>query len=242
MRETGTVVDAAASPAMYDGFAEQFLAHAEAGAYNAYYDRPAVLAMLGGVRDLDILDLGCGPGLYAGELVARGVHRVVGVDASEAMLRLARERVRGPVEFRLQDLQAPMSWASDGEFDAALMPLVLHHLDDRPAALREIARVLRPSGRLVLSTHHPTSDWCRHGGSYFTVEKVRERWQDGWEVAYWRMPLDVICEEFTTSGFLIEHIREPRPSQALRERYPEEAEQLTTVPGFIVFSLVNARS
>jgi SAM-dependent methyltransferase len=157
---------------MYDAFAEDYAAQARDGVFNALYDRPAVLAVLGPVAGLAVLDVGCGPGLYAEELVARGARRVVGVDASSQMISLARQRVTGPVAFHCQDLQRPLSWAADGEFDAAVMPLVIHHLDDRVAALREIARVLRPAGRLVVSTHHPTADWVDHSGSYFTVEKI----------------------------------------------------------------------
>ncbi|MGA4731901.1 class I SAM-dependent methyltransferase [Micromonospora taraxaci] len=225
---------------MYDAFAEEFLEHASDGAYNAYYDRPAVLSVLGSVRDLAVLDLGCGPGLYAESLVAQGARRVVGVDASATMVRLAGERVRGPVEFRRHDLNTPMAWATDGEFDVAVMPLVLPHVDDRAGALREVARLLRPGGRLVISTHHPMDDWRRLGGSYFTVERVRENWNKGWEVAYWRQPLDVTCDEFRKAGFLIERIHEPRPSERMRERYPEVAERLSSCPAFIVFSLVTA--
>jgi SAM-dependent methyltransferase len=223
---------------MYDGFAEEYLAHASDGAFNAYYDRPAVLAVLGAVRGLAVLDMGCGPGLYAQELVARGARRVVGVDGSTEMVRLASQGVDGPVSFHGQDLQAPLVWAGDGEFDVAVMALVIHHLDDRVAVLREVARVLRPGGRLVVSTHHPTGDWVRHGGSYFMVEKIRERWRRGWQVAYWRQPLDVTCEEFVAGGFLIERIHEPRPSAAMHERYPDDAAWLAVNPGFVVFSLV----
>jgi SAM-dependent methyltransferase len=107
---------------MYDGFAEEYLAHASGGAFNAYYDRPAVLEVLGAVDGLAVLDLGCGPGLYAEELIARGAGRVVGVDGSAEMIRLASQRLAGPVEFHCQDLQAPLAWACDGEFDVAVMP------------------------------------------------------------------------------------------------------------------------
>jgi len=191
---------------MYDAFAEEFLEHARSGAYNAYYDRPALRSLLGSVRDLAVLDLGCGPGLYAEQLVARGARRVVGVDASAAMVRLAHARVKGPVQFRQHDLQTPMAWARDGEFDVAVMPLTLHHLDNRVDTLREVGRLLRPGGRLVVSTNHPMSDWLRLGASYFTVEKMRERWNKGWDVTYWRQPLDVTCDEFRNGGFLIERI------------------------------------
>jgi SAM-dependent methyltransferase len=122
------------------------------------------------------------------------------------------------------------------------MPLVLHHLDNRVAVLREVARVLRSGGRLVVSTNHPTSDWLRLGASYFAVEKVHERWNKGWDVAYWRQPLDVTCDEFADAGFLIERVHEPRPSAQLRELYRDAAERLSVAPAFIVFSLVKAAS
>lgn len=225
---------------MFDAFAEDYLDHARDGAYNAHYDRPAVLETLGGVKGLRILDAGCGPGLYARELVAGGAESVVGIDVSPEMVRLATQEVRGSVEFRVHDLARPLDWLGDGSFDAALMALVIHHIDDRVAALREIARVLRPGGCLVVSTHHPTGDWIRQGGSYFAVEKIRETWSRGWRVAYWRQPLEATCAEFATAGFLIEQLREPVPTAALRDRHPDVAEKLSVEPGFVVFRLVKA--
>jgi len=51
----------------------------------------------------------------------------------------------------------------------------------------------------------------REAGSYFTVEKIQERWRRGWDVAYWRQPLELTCNEFTASGFLIERSTVDRP-------------------------------
>jgi len=223
---------------MYDAFAEDYLLHARGSAYNAYYDRPAVLEVLGNVEGLRVLDAGCGPGLYTAELVAHGASHVVGIDGSPEMIRLATEAVKGPVELRVHDLSEPFHWLEDCSFDAAVMALVIHHLDDRVGALCEVARVLRPGGRLVVSTHHPTSDWVRKGGSYFTVEKIRETWSRGWQVAYWRQPLEATCAEFAAAGLSIEQLREPRPSELLHERYPEAAAKLSLEPGFIVFGLI----
>lgn len=223
---------------MFDAFAADFLEAARDGPYNAHYDRPAVLEALGPVQGLRVLDAGCGPGLYVRELVAGGAASVVGIDVSPEMVRLAARDASGPVGFRVHDLARPLDWLEDESFDAALMALVIHHIDDRVAALREIARVLRPGGHLVVSTHHPTSDWVRLGGSYFTVEKIHETWSRGWRVSYWRQPLEATCAEFSAAGFLIEQLREPAPSPALRERYPEVAQKLSIEPGFVVFRLV----
>lgn len=113
----------------------------------------------------------------------------------------------------------------DQSFDAALLALVIHHVDDRVAALRELHRVLRPGAPLVVSTHHPTADWLRLGVSYLTIEAIEETWSRGWRVRYWRLPLTAICSEFAQAGFLIERLVEPRPVHEMAERFPEEYEK-----------------
>jgi hypothetical protein len=70
--------------------------------------------------------------------VARGAAHVLGIDASPAMVDLAAHAVQGPVEFRVHDLAAPLPWLEDGSFDAAVMALVIHHLDDGGADDGEI--------------------------------------------------------------------------------------------------------
>jgi hypothetical protein len=56
----------------YDRMGPGFQQHAADSAYNAHYDRPAVLAALGPVAGRQVLDAACGPGLYLRELLARG--------------------------------------------------------------------------------------------------------------------------------------------------------------------------
>ena len=176
-------------PPLYDGFAEWYERQAEVGPYNALYDRPAVLELLGDVEGHRVLDVGCGPGLYAQELLARGAE-VVSFDESPEMVRLARRRCGDRIDARVHDLRSPLDWLNDERFDAAVMALVIHYLDDRVSALREIHRVLRPGGRLIVSTHHPISDWRIFGGGYFDVERVEDDWHRGQgHVRFWRQPL-----------------------------------------------------
>jgi SAM-dependent methyltransferase len=223
---------------LFDHFAKEYELHASDGAYNALYDRPAVLELLGDVRGQRVLDAGCGPGLYAEELVARGAE-VVGFDQSPEMVRLARRRVGDRLHVRVHDLESPLDWLDDRSFDAALAALVIHHVDDRTGALRELHRVLRPGGRLVVSTHHPTSDWLRLGGSYFAVEPIEEDWHEGrWHVRYWRAPLQRTWEEFTDAGFLIDRLIEPLPQPEMADRFPEDHARLRREPAFIAFRLL----
>ena len=94
-------------------------------------------------------DLGCGTGQLTATL-APFVGRVIAVDASAAMLQAARKRLQGfeNVELRRGELEAlPID---DARLDAATLALVLHHLPEPGQALAEVARVLKPRGRLLI--------------------------------------------------------------------------------------------
>lgn len=97
----------------------------------------------------DVIDVGCGNGVASAELRRRGC-RVVGVDASRALLRIARSKTDAALA--AADVCAlPLP---DERFDALLAVATLHHLpsdDERLVAARELHRVLRPGGRGFLT-------------------------------------------------------------------------------------------
>lgn len=103
-----------------------------------------------------VADLGTGTG-YLLPVLARHFRRVIGVDSSEAMLELAQRRIADE-GLRNVDLRAGFLEAlplAEGEADLAVALLMLHHLADIPAALREVARGLKPGGRLLVVEIHP---------------------------------------------------------------------------------------
>ncbi len=109
-----------------------------------------------------LLDVGCGLGdaalALAADLGATG--EVVGIDASAAMLVVARERAgaaRCPVRFSIGDALALDE--PDGSFDAVRSERTLQWLADPEAAIGEMARVLRPGGRIALID----TDWSTLG-------------------------------------------------------------------------------
>lgn len=105
-----------------------------------------------------VVDLGCGAGYLAGWLAERSTE-VIGVDHSERMLDEARANVAA-AEFRQGELDA-LPLVAD-EVDVAFANLVWHHLPDHDAAAREIHRVVRPGGHVVVSDLMPhESEWMR---------------------------------------------------------------------------------
>jgi SAM-dependent methyltransferase len=96
-----------------------------------------------------VLDVGCGEGWFASELVRAGVS-VVGIDVAQEPLR--RARARDPaLDLRLVDADGP--WPlEDAGFDAVWAGETIEHVADTAGWLSEVRRVLRPGGRLLLST------------------------------------------------------------------------------------------
>jgi ubiquinone/menaquinone biosynthesis C-methylase UbiE len=139
--------------------------HAVEDGYTAWaphYDRPnpaieleepITRGMIAAVPPGDALDAACGTGRHAATLVELG-HRVVGVDTTEAMLAVAREKVPA-ADFRSGRLeQLPVE---DESVDLITCALALTHVERLEPVMREFVRVLRPGGQAILTDIHPVA-------------------------------------------------------------------------------------
>jgi SAM-dependent methyltransferase len=221
----------------YDVLAEAYTASSETSLFNAYYERPAILALAGDVAGRRILDAGCGSGPLFAALRDRGAI-VAGFDSSAGMLEQARRRLGDDADLRVAELGGPLPFP-DAAFDDVIASLVLHYLEDWGPALSELRRVLKPGGRLIASVDHPFAivDLQRAAGQmadYFATYDWTEDWSMGGQTVpmrFWNRPLHAMTDAFTAAGFRISVISEPDPVPEARERFPELAEK----PRFLCF-------
>ncbi len=107
-----------------------------------------------------LLDVGCGTGTFIQRLLSRFPQaRFTGVEPSAGMLRRAREKLAQEPRVRLRQAFAEELPFSDGSFDAVSCLNCLHCFQDAGQAVGQMARVLKPGGRLVVM------DWCRNSWS-----------------------------------------------------------------------------
>lgn len=125
--------------------------------------REAVLAQAYLRPEMHVADVGAGTGFLTAGLAPR-VQRVYALDSSPAMLAVAQHNLRAWDNVVYQVAEATAIPLEDGSLDAIVGNMVLHHCPDPAAALREMARVLRPGGRLVLT------DLDRHEHSWMQQE------------------------------------------------------------------------
>jgi SAM-dependent methyltransferase len=222
----------------YDSFAEAYSAENENNLVNAYYARPAMLALAGDVAGRRILDAGCGSGPLSAALRDRGAV-VTGIDASAGMLALARRRLGADADLHVADLSDRLPFA-DGAFDDVVASLVLHYLEDWGPTLAELRRVLRPGGRLIASVDHPFVAYTFQDPrpDYFATTSYTFDWTfDGQSVPmrFWRKPLHAMTDAFTAAGFRLAVISEPQPDPAARELFPDDFHDLSTKTCFLFF-------
>lgn len=199
--------------------AEAWAAWARAPGHDAFwhFTLPQLLEIVPPPGELTV-DLGCGEGRLDRELRARG-HRVVGVDSSPTLARLAAEH-EDPTTAVLADAVALPIRA--GAADLVVACLSLQDVDDLDGAVREAARVLTPAGRLCVAIVHPLNSSGRFSGdgadAPFVVEHYLEERRysdaierDGLAMTFHSMhrPFEAYVGAFERAGLAVEALREP---------------------------------
>ena len=201
--------------------AAEWTAWARAPNHDAFWSYRASLLAFIGQGAGEALDAGCGEGRVSRVLKDCG-YRVTAIDPVEQLISAAEQAGSADAYKIAAAADLPFKNCS---FDLAVAYNVLMDVEDVPAALKEVRRVLRPSGTLVISIVHPFADRGRFAGPQanapFVLQRSyfgRERFE-GTEVrnglqmhfAGWSQPLESYMAALESAELAVTSLREPVP-------------------------------
>jgi SAM-dependent methyltransferase len=197
---------------------------------NDTLEQPILRELVGELRDLRILDLGCGAATFGRYAFEQGCQAYVGVEASANMVAAARKTLAGTAG-RVE--QAAMeTWPYPvTAFDLVVSSLALQYVAEVEAVFAGVYRALVEGGRFVFSVEHPIITSCDRGwqtpqrqdwivDDYFVVGPRETSWLGGRVIRQHR-PLEDYVGALQEAGFALDRLRESRPQ---RERFTDQAE------------------
>jgi malonyl-CoA O-methyltransferase len=198
-------------------------------------EEPQVDRLLGDVRGLAVLDVGCGTGRHAICLAARGAI-VHALDFSPEMLARARDKAGAAgINFAVHDLSQPLPFPAQA-FDRIVCGLVVDHIADLELLFREMHRVCKQTGCAVVSVMHPA----------MMLRGVQARFHDpasGQEIRPASHPhqLSDYVMAAARAGFAFDHLSEHVVDEALASRL-ERARRYLGWPMLFVMRLTKPQS
>lgn len=211
------------------------------------------LRLLGDVRGLRILDIGCGGGQCAVAFARQGAV-TAGIDVSDAQLEHARQLARDEgvnVAF-VQGVAEDLSFFADASWDVVFSVYAFQYIADMPRCLSECARVLRPGGRLVFSLDHPIRtcffDDEEHESAPYPARSYFDHRPLAWmfgDTSVWMHSYHHTIAEWVDmlarAGFCIQRLLEPPlPLSIIDEQWPQDdpLAVLCNIPSTIIFVAV----
>ncbi|HWR42111.1 class I SAM-dependent methyltransferase [Sporomusa sp.] len=220
----------------YEKMAEYYFEFVDTKPFNAYYERPATISLLPCVKGKKVLDAGCAAGWYSKWLIEQGAE-VTALDFSPNMIEMTKKRVGNKADVVRADLNEPLNFIADRSIDIVLSSLTLHYLKDWNIVMTEFGRILKHSGFLVFSVHHPFMDFIYFNReNYFLTELLEDEWETNKEkvkVQFYRRPLCKIISSVIEAGFTIDKLIEPMPTEKFKELQPKIYKKLTKNPHFL---------
>ncbi len=214
--------------------------------YNELLEMPTTLKMLGDVRDKRILDLGCGPGIYAKILDEKGA-RVKGIDISKELIRIAKKECPNG-EFIVGSAEK-LPYKKE-EFDMVLAALVLDHIENWDLILKEVRRVLKKGGLFIFSEYNPITEslvkerWFFRKfkiiKNYFNEGQYKGKWKEPEneaEITHHHKTYSTIIKTLVRNNFEIIDYEDSYPIKEGKELFIKQYKEASALPKFCTWKL-----
>ncbi len=212
--------------------------------YREHFNNLAFFEFVGSLKGKKVLDAGCGEGRNTRIMASMGA-RVVGVDISPKLIKMAREEeTKQPlgIEYHVTSF-ADLSMFQDASFDVVISTMALTGSPHLGRAISEFFRVLRPGGELFFSIEHPCFvtkglGWIKDEKGEESKLTVSDYFDERPEIQEWHFSyappdtkpfvtpaffwtLSRILKTLIGTGFVLKDIEEPRPSEEACASFPK---------------------
>jgi 2-polyprenyl-3-methyl-5-hydroxy-6-metoxy-1,4-benzoquinol methylase len=217
----------------YDQFADRYAeslkqSSRETFSFNHDLVIPRLLESVGALAGLRVLDAGCGEGIVARLLAARGA-KVTAMDIAPRLIELARaQNPEQAIAFQVRDLSLPLPEYKNA-FDLVVSNLVLNDVPDYQGFISTLGSVTKPRGRMVLSMNNPYSALIREKvQSYFDSDQaiLYNMAREGIAVYYFHRTFEEYMTAFRDAGFLLRHLVDVRVKEDIAANLPQRNREL----------------
>lgn len=232
-----------------------------------FLEKPAFFGEIGDVQGKTILNLGCGSGEECWFHINHGAALVHGIDISKSLIEHAKylELPNKNISFEVGDI-GNMTFERNmpfGGYDFVVSSLTFHYIENWNSMLSNIKRVLKPGGRLVLSTHHPvkwgsqtkrtpdgnsfilgyskskSNSTIEVFGDYLGFRAINDILFGQMKVTYYNRSISRIFSELTEAGLVVTNILEPSPDITSTQTPEDFREIYSKIPLFVIFSAIS---
>ena len=176
--------------------------------YGPYGPGEQELRVIGDVKGLDILELGCGGGQNSIVLVKWGAKSVTAIDQSEKQLEYAKKLASSQgvkIKFLKGNIE-DLSMLKDASFDLIVSSHAMNYVENLPRVFSEVARVLRENGRIVTCMGHPIMHLIWEALEKGSIEEVNNYFDDKRIVFDWADEKGEKIATFEETGYRFEEI------------------------------------
>ena len=223
---------------------------------HAYIEKPAILKLLGDIRNKKILCAGCGDGEEAHMFYQQGAY-VVGFDISDELINIAKSKYPN-ILFYVGDSE---SFSTNETFDIVYAGFVVHYLPSYTKFLSNTCSLLKNGGEVVFSVVHPIKrsfdvfksngrkykilgtskleDGSKQEtyGDYLNPREVNIKFGENFETTNYHRTIGEQIKDILDSDFELLSLIEPKPIEKAREDYPEKYVADCKIPEVLIYHL-----